>query len=74
MSRVVIVDDDGSERTLADGASVRWEPGTALQFGSTVSLTVLDGNLILSGAIPTSDPGVAGAIYESLGFLRVSAG
>jgi len=50
-------------------------------FGTATSVTTLSvsGNTTLSGAanviiIPTSDPGVAGAIWNNAGTLAISAG
>lgn len=41
---------------------------------ATNTLTFLGANIIFGGAIPTSDPTVAGQLYLSSGALKVSAG
>lgn len=79
MTRVVVVLSDGSTKTIAEGV-LRIEVGSGLQVGTAVQLSVVEGNVILSapeGEIPTSDPGVAGALwvdFASGGSLKVSAG
>jgi hypothetical protein len=49
------------------------EPGGTITIGGVAVTCDADGNIIFTG-LPTSDPSVAGALWNSTGTLTVSAG
>ena len=55
------------------GDSLVVEPGGTITIGGVVISCDASGNVIFTG-LPTSDPSVAGALWNSTGTLTVSAG
>lgn len=55
------------------GESLDISAGGSVKLGANVTLTVSGTNVILNG-LPTSNPGVAGALWTNSGVLTRSAG
>ena len=54
------------------GDSLDISDGGALNLGASVTLTVSGANVIISG-LPTSDPGVTGALWSNSGVLTLGS-
>jgi hypothetical protein len=59
----VHIKQGGDTQVIKDGGS--------LELGDSVSIAVSGTNIILTG-LPTSDPGIAGALYVNNKFLKLS--
>ena len=55
------------------GASLDVAAGGSIRLGANVTLTVVGTNVILTG-LPTTNPGVAGALWTNSGVLTRSTG
>ena len=55
------------------GGSLVVASGGSVDLGANVALTVSGTNVVITG-LPTSDPGVAGALWSNTGVLTLSAG
>lgn len=61
----VYMEQGGDTQVVADGGSI--------ELGASVTLSVSGTNVIITG-LPTSDPGVAGALYSNTNVLTLSEG
>lgn len=55
------------------GDSIDVADGGSINLGADVTLTVNGANVIITG-LPTTDPGVAGALYANSNVLTLSTG
>jgi len=66
MAKITIERDDGSYRTFQmddNAVTMAFHDGSSIRLGDDVTLNVVEGKVILSGDVATTDPEVAGAVY-----------
>ena len=64
--------ESGGDVAVASGGTITLANGGAIALGGTVTATITAGDVILSG-VPTSDPGVTGALWANSNVLTLSA-
>lgn len=68
-----MADYSGKAYREQGGNSYVVAPGGVLKLGTAVFTVAADGKVIVTG-LPTSDPAVAGALWNSTGTVKISAG
>lgn len=62
--------DSGATLRLKDGSTQVLEDGAVIELGSGVTLTITGTDLVLAG-LPTTDPGVTGALWANSNVLTL---